>query len=261
MAAPKLTIFFLAGLYHNAPWFFDGIRSILSARGYATETTSHVSGGRSVTVANEGMLSDARHVRSVLTKLIDEGKEIVFVVHSYGGLVVSNAVEGLSVQQRAAEGKQGGVLMIMFLSALALPAGKSIMSLGDATAQPWEYTADNYIVPKDPAQNFYGDVEHSLAVKAVSSLTPMSSQVLVEESTYEPWNQGFEVGYIFTENDKSIPISLQKQMFAQFPSGCFSASLATGHSPFLNAPDALSDAIQSGIEHVSQKRHLSLQQV
>ncbi|KAI1292975.1 hypothetical protein F5Y03DRAFT_388111 [Xylaria venustula] len=261
MAAAKLTIFFLAGLYHNAPWFFDSVRSILSARGYSTETTSYISGGTRVTAVNEGMLSDARHVRSVLTKLIDEGKEVVFVVHSYGGLVVSNAVEGLSVQQRVMEGKQGGVLMIIFLSALALPAGKSIMSLGDATAQPWDYTADNHIVPKEPLHNFYSDVEHSLAIKAVSSLTPVSSQVLVEESTYEPWNQDFEVGYIFTENDKSPPIGLQRHMFAQFPNGSFNASLATGHSPFLGAPDALSDAIQGGIDYVSQKRHLNSQQV
>lgn len=57
---------------------------------------------------NKGLSDDTAAVRVVLERLADEGHMIVLVVHSYGGLVGSNAVEGLGYKQRADEDKKGG---------------------------------------------------------------------------------------------------------------------------------------------------------
>ncbi|KAI3339605.1 hypothetical protein F4824DRAFT_49452 [Ustulina deusta] len=251
MASSKPIIFFSPGGFHT-PWIYDTVRRILSNRGFATEASYLVSVG--TTDASVGMLSDAKHLRSLLTKTIDEGKEVVVVAHSYGGVIVSNAVDGLSVAQRAAEGKQGGILMILYLAALIIPAGKNFWAIVNPNSVPWDDTGDGFLVPKNPIHSFYADVEAPLASKAANALKPMSSQVLIDESTYEPWNQGFEVGYIFTEEDNTLVIDAQKVMFSHFPDGSFSASLASGHSPFLNIPDALADTIQDGVDYVLKKR-------
>ncbi|KAI0407384.1 hypothetical protein F4802DRAFT_605557 [Xylaria palmicola] len=250
MASSKPTVFFLPGGYHTS-WIYDSVRSILSDRGFSTDACDLVSVGTAD--ASVGMYSNAMHLRSQLTKIIDEGKEIVLVAHSYGGIVGSNAVDGLITEQRASQGKQGGIVLILYLAGLVVPAGRTFRSLAPPTPS-WNVTEDGFLVPKDPLASFYADVEPSLASKAINALKPMSPQVLRDEIKYEPWHQGFEVGYIFTEEDTQLPIDAQNAMFSQFPDGAFSAGLASGHSPFLNRPSALADVIQEGIDHVSKQR-------
>ncbi|KAF2963214.1 hypothetical protein GQX73_g10362 [Xylaria multiplex] len=251
MAISKPTVFFLPGGYHTT-WIYDSVRSILSDRGFATEASDLVSVG--TTDASVGMHSDAVHLRSQLTKLIDDGKDIVLVAHSYGGIVASNAVHRLSVEQRAAQGKQGGIALILYLAGLVVPSGRTLLSIAPPSPS-WDVTRDDFLMPKDPLHNFYADVEPLLASKAIDALKPMSPQVLKDEITYEPWNQGFNVGYIFTEDDNQLPIETQQIMFTRFPGGSFSANLASGHSPFLNIPGALADVIQDGINFVLKKKH------
>ncbi|KAK5637288.1 hypothetical protein RRF57_013000 [Xylaria bambusicola] len=253
MATSKPTIFFLPGGFHTS-WIYDTVRNILSDRGYATGASDLVSVG--TTDASVGMHSDAAHIRSQLVQLIDEGKGVVLVAHSYGGIVTSNAVDGLSVQQRTAEGKEGGIVLILYLAALIVPAGRTFLSIvpPSPSQRKSEVKSDGFLTPKDPLYNFYNDVEPSLATKAIAALRPMSPQVLRDEVKHEPWKQGFEVGYIFTVNDNQLPIDVQKTMSSQFPDGSFSANLASGHSPFLNIPDALADVIEDGISYVFKKR-------
>ncbi|KAI0514724.1 Alpha/Beta hydrolase protein [Xylaria bambusicola] len=253
MATSKPTVFFLPGGFHTS-WIYDTVRNILSNRGFETDASDLVSVG--ATDASVGMHSDAAHLRSQLVKLVDEGKEIVLVAHSYGGIVASNAVDGLSIEQRAAQGKQGGIILVLYLSALIVTAGRTFLSIAppSRSQNKFETKLDDFLTAKDPLHNFYNDVEASLATKAIEALQPMSSQVLRDEVSYEPWNQGFEVGYIFTDNDNQLPIGVQKAMASQFPNDSFSANLASGHSPFLNVPDSLADVIEDGISYVFKKR-------
>ncbi|GAP90694.2 hypothetical protein SAMD00023353_5200180 [Rosellinia necatrix] len=248
MANSKPTIFFLPGGFHS-PWVFDSVRSILSDRGIATDAAAFPSIG--TTDPRVGMLDDAKHLRSLLTKAIDEeGKEVVLVAHSYAGVASANAVEGLGVHQRKARGERGGVLMILYLAASVIPAGTSFAELLDPNNLPWDVSEDGFVKPNNAIHRYYADVEPALANRAVEALKSMPMQVLLDKSTYEPWKQGFEVGYVFTEDDNSLPLGLQKAIWAQFPEGSFAASLASGHSPFLNVPRDLADAIEKGIDNV-----------
>ncbi|GAW17692.1 hypothetical protein ANO14919_071570 [Xylariales sp. No.14919] len=134
MTSPKPTVFFSPGGFHT-PWVFDTVRGILSGRGFTTEVSSLLSVGG--TDPNLGLYSDAEHLRSLLIERIDEGQEIVFVAHSYGGMVISCAVEGLSVEQRAAEGKKGGIVMILYIASLIMSTGQSLQSTIHPSIYPW----------------------------------------------------------------------------------------------------------------------------
>ncbi|KAI1130614.1 Alpha/Beta hydrolase protein [Nemania abortiva] len=241
MTSSKPTVLFCPGGFH-LPWVFDSVRGILSSRGFPTEATALLTVG--ATDRTIGMHDDAKNLRSVIEKMAEDGKEIILVGHSYGGLVASNAVEGLGVKQRAAEGKQGGILVIIYLSATVIPAGANLL-------------ADGFIKAKNPLDIFYYGVEPTLAKKAVEALKPMPSDGLEEESRYEPWNQGIDVGYVFTTEDRTIPISAQQAMASRFPDGYFSASIVSGHSPFFTNPDDVADAIQNALECVRKKTLLN----
>ncbi|KAI0965344.1 Alpha/beta hydrolase fold-1 [Xylaria arbuscula] len=245
-------VFFTPGAWHR-PWVFDDVRRILSTRGFKTESSSLATPGS--TGPNVGLPADTAQIRSALKNLVNDGKEVVVVAHSYGGLVTSNAVEGLGIEQRTRDGFKGSVIMILYLAAFALPANDRLSgALDDSHPDWWDVSKDGFITPMRPIDIFYADVETSLASKAVDALEPMPVQTGRDVSAYDPVNAGFEVGYIFTAEDQAIPLEAQKAMFARFPTGSFSATLVSSHSPFLSMPDTLADTIQNAIEFMLAKR-------
>jgi pimeloyl-ACP methyl ester carboxylesterase len=64
-----------------------------------------------------------RYIRSELTKLVEDlGKDVMVVMHSYGGIVGTEAVHE-SLAKKAREGKvlPGGVLGLLYMCAFLLP--------------------------------------------------------------------------------------------------------------------------------------------
>jgi len=60
--------------------------------------------------------------------LLDDGKEVVVVGHSYGGLPAYLCTEGQSIAERTAAGKKGGVRSVVFLCAFAIPEKGSYLN-------------------------------------------------------------------------------------------------------------------------------------
>nr|XP_036579911.1 uncharacterized protein CTRU02_09962 [Colletotrichum truncatum]KAF6787667.1 hypothetical protein CTRU02_09962 [Colletotrichum truncatum] len=120
------TIVFTPGAWHG-PQAFDIVRAGLMIKGYDSEAVTLPSVGAEPPTV--GVEDDAAAVRSTLQALANEGKQIVLVAHSYGGLASSNAIPGLGWQQRAANNQTGGVIMMVYLCAFALPDATSLLDL------------------------------------------------------------------------------------------------------------------------------------
>lgn len=132
--AEKPTIVFTPGAWHG-PQSFDLVRAGLTLKGYPSEAITLPSvGAEPATVT---LNEDAAVLRETLTTLADAGKQIVLVVHSYGGMVGSNAVKDLGWQQRAAANKKGGVIMMVYLAAFAAPGGTSLVDMLNGSFLPW----------------------------------------------------------------------------------------------------------------------------
>jgi pimeloyl-ACP methyl ester carboxylesterase len=83
---------------------------------------------------------DANFIRNtVLLPLIEEGKDILLVGHSYGGVPISAAAFGLSKRTRSKTGKTGGVIGLVYISALMVGAEKQLMSSADRGNTPLIY--------------------------------------------------------------------------------------------------------------------------
>ena len=73
--------------------------------------------------------SDIDFVRTkLILPLLEEGKDVVVAMHSYGGIVGNSAVQGLSKTERMEEGEKGGVLGLVNIVTLILPVGASCMA-------------------------------------------------------------------------------------------------------------------------------------
>lgn len=76
------------------------------------------------------LIDDALAIRTVLTRQVEyEEKLVVVVMHSYGGLVGSEATtEDLSYAKRHAQGLPGGVIHFFLYSAFLLNERQSVLS-------------------------------------------------------------------------------------------------------------------------------------
>jgi hypothetical protein len=71
------------------------------------------------------MTADINAVHTTVQRIAEEGKEMVVLMHSYGGFPGGSGIEGLSYKDRAQAGKTGGVISIIYLTAMPALKGKS----------------------------------------------------------------------------------------------------------------------------------------
>lgn len=78
------------------------------------------------------MYDDAAFIAAEAEKLADEGKDVILVAHSYGGVPTTESVKGLSKQERQKQGKKGGIVRIAYVTSIVPAVGMAAMQvLGD----------------------------------------------------------------------------------------------------------------------------------
>jgi pimeloyl-ACP methyl ester carboxylesterase len=63
------------------------------------------------------LYDDGDFIASTIEKLADEGKDVIVIGHSYGGIPLSQGTVGLSKPTRAAQGKPGGLVTVAYMTA------------------------------------------------------------------------------------------------------------------------------------------------
>lgn len=123
----KPTILIVHGAWHN-PAHFKPLMDLLGAQGYETICPHLPSDG--ATPPTVTLYEDAQAIRSALVDLIEgRGKNVIVAMHSYGGIVGTEAVdETLGAKQRQAKGLSGGVTHLVYLCAFLLSEGLSLGS-------------------------------------------------------------------------------------------------------------------------------------
>ncbi|KAL6715534.1 hypothetical protein ACLMJK_006495 [Lecanora helva] len=195
------------------------------------------------------LLDDAMAVRSELSRLIDrEGRSVIVVMHSYGGLVGSEAItEELTVSQRKAQSLQGGVSYLFFYSAFLLDEGQSVLSaFGESPNN--DVKPDGRFFLKDGAQKLYNDLPPSEASYWESRLIAESYKVQTTVLTHAAWRY-VPSTYLICENDQAVPVPFQ-EMFATKANARVD-KCSSGHSPHLSQPEMLVQKIHRATQEVT----------
>jgi hypothetical protein len=111
----------------SPPHLYDIVVDKLKALGYEAHIVATPSVGRKEVAPT--MLDDAAVIQTHLKQLADQGKDIVLIAHSYGGIPASESVKGYSKEARAKEGKKGGVVRILYTTCLVPREGQSALDL------------------------------------------------------------------------------------------------------------------------------------
>jgi hypothetical protein len=107
------------------PEFYDTVVNAVSAKGYSIHALHLPTVGPKpgpVDADPPSMYDDAALIAKEIEILVNKGKDVVLIGHSYGGVPMSESTKGLG-KEREKEGKKGGVVRLGYLTALVPAVG------------------------------------------------------------------------------------------------------------------------------------------
>ena len=136
MRSSKPTIVLVPGAWYS-PQHYAPLLHEFSKAGYTVVSQQLPSVNPAVptsaSVANDTMF--IRH--QLLIPLLEGGKEVLLITHSYGSVPGAAAAAGLSRQQRQAQGSEGGLLGLVVIAGLLIGQGETLFNLFGGRFQPW----------------------------------------------------------------------------------------------------------------------------
>jgi hypothetical protein len=225
---------------------------------YTCHTVAFPSIQQATTV--QDLQPDIDTVRTLVQSEADVGHDVIVVVHSWAGLPVCSALDGLSKAEREEAGKQGGVVKLVFIAAFIPQLGESLIGAFGGVPPPW-YVRDvscfrlsmdidprntclnspqdenGTVTASDPFWLFFHDVPDGQEWAA--TLRPHAWVTKNTPATAAAYYQ-IPSSYLLCEEDRAIPMAVQQLMVdrAQTRGAKIETEkIATSHSPWLVHPE------------------------
>ena len=199
---------------------------------------------------NADLFADAQVVRDQVVTLIDSSRDVVMLLHSYGGAVGTEGAKGLSSRERDAEGLRGGIKHLIYMCAFMLQVGESVggASLPRPVPDPVEAddSTNTTFLCQPPIQLFYADVEPKRAKVLESLLVRQSGKAMIDTISYPAW-QHIPTTYLRMTKDQVLFLEWQdKQIEAVREKGCEITveTFESAHSPYISIPHEMVAAVK-----------------
>lgn len=216
---------------------------------------------------------DVTAIRKVVSNLVDDGTEVVVLMHSYGGMPGSAALRGLGVKDRAKGGMKGGVKRLVHVASHALREGEGMPSKGDLKTMrsygesfneevcvfnmmlemtDWQIDiikAGTVAISKDAAlYALFHEIPASEGEHWASLLEPHSVGAMWSEQTYAAF-MDIPSTYVVCELDRVVPMEQQESMIRnakEVEPSAFDVveRLQSGHEPFYSEVKTLVSVVE-----------------
>ena len=250
------TLLFVPGAWHK-PSCYDKITTILQEKHglrCISITLPSTKGDPSATFKDD--LDTAREAISTETS---QGRDVVVIAHSYGGVVGNSAIKGFARPRGAASSTStpstGHVIGLILIASGYSLTGLSFMDPFFGHPPPsWRINkATGYAeIIVDTNEFFYHDLPLEEAEFWTSQLTPQSLKALFEggEYVYAGWRD-VPSWYIGTVEDRGLPVVVQRMqigMAREMGGKVEHRELQTSHSPFLSRPEETAGLVLEAVE-------------
>ncbi|KAJ4142078.1 hypothetical protein NW754_014869 [Fusarium falciforme] len=221
------------------------LKDKLTERGFTVIQPRNASVGQVSDIKGKTHLDDVVAIHEAMESPLNDGKEIIVVCHSYGGIPGSAAVQGYQIHERRDKGLKGGIKHIVYVASFALPArGLSLKTAIGGTYGPFMDRTDDYLPLNENAKNaFYHDIESKLADQMLANCVYQSTASFETPSEFVAPDIAVPKTYVACENDRAIPIEGQLAMAGAMGDTVKIERLAAGHSPYLD-PGFLSRLVE-----------------
>lgn len=238
-AQTKPTIVLTHGIWHS-PLTYAKLTNRLQSLGYELHAPflPSCTGSRPPTAS---LKEDTQLVRRLLEMLTDQGKTIILVMHSYGGVVGCGAVQDLNVNTRKNQGKDGGVAHLVGLAAHLHPKGFGVLDfvreMGNEDLIPlvFDIGADGSCFSGDAKTLLFGGLPVDEQETFMRTLSRANMQSMEDKVQYEGWRD-VPLTYVHVTQDMTLPPHYQQRILEKLAERGVRAevvTMETGHSPYL----------------------------
>jgi len=248
----KPTIVLVAGSWHRSETW-DKVDSFLEKDGYKCLPLALKSASSN---ASATFLDDVTVVRDTIVAETTQGRDVVVVAHSFGGVVGPSAIKGLTRPKgESSDGKSGHVIGLVMIATGFMPTGVTFLAAGGGKPPPpWIISPDGFAeLVMDKRDLFYHDLPEEEGNEWVAKLTQQSVKALAEggEHVYAGW-MDVPVWFLATVEDHAFAASglpaLDIQKFVVKTAKDAGADvtmreIVSSHSPMLSKPKETAEFI------------------
>ncbi|KAL5344145.1 Alpha/beta hydrolase fold-1 [Aspergillus crustosus] len=274
------TILLIHGAWHT-PAHYSGYIAALQKKGLTVHAPHLPTCDPSFQGDGQASIhDDIAHVRTLATELVQRGEKVIVVMHSYGGAVGTDAVEGLgfpyhsppsSSPSSAVPADTGGVIHLLYLCAYILPPATAVWDIVQQAGfdKVWDqyiHTSeeDGTIFPHDPAMMFFSgtpstSIPESTVDFALSNLVrfPLSALKTPVSGSKKIW-ESVPVTYLSTKKrDYAVPGAYQGIMLEGVENagvGIEVLDVDSSHSVFVEREKEMVDVVLGIVEKDQEQR-------
>ncbi|GKZ32065.1 hypothetical protein AbraIFM66950_001174 [Aspergillus brasiliensis] len=249
MSQPKPSIVIVPGAY-ALPELYDPVTTRLASQGYEVHTVHlpSVAPSDGPLPKPGSMYDDAEVIAGAIKRLVNQGKEVVVVAHSYGGTPASQSIQGL-VKKEGSE-HAGGVVRLAYLTAVVPAEGESAMiPLADGPRMDVSVDEHGWMSLVDTAAlaaACFSDMSSDEGLTWVRQFTRHSAASMANPLTYAGYKD-VPVSYLLCTEDLIIPPDLQQKILDTIKRETGRevdvTRIPTGHVPVASAPELVVDWI------------------
>ncbi|KAI1134978.1 Alpha/beta hydrolase fold-1 [Hypoxylon sp. FL0543] len=223
----KPIILFIHGSWH-LPLHYRALIDGLRSSGFTVLAPYLVTTGYSDSIDDKTHVDATNQVRGYISPYLDQGREVVVVSHSSGGIVAGQASVGLTLEDRKAQGLRGGISSVIYIAALTDPENARYRA-----PFPEGWTDHKKRPMPEPLAGalLYNDVEESRVQEALRLLVWQSETTFAPDRLHAQSEVRAAKIFVVCTRDKIVPPEKQYQRAAD--AGATVAELECGHSPFL----------------------------
>lgn len=122
----KPAFVFAPGAWHPAN-SFDNVTSILTEQGYECRSIAFPSVTRATEIKDALLTEDITTIRSVIEPLVDAGRNVVLIMHSWAGVPCCSGLQELTRAERQGKSLDGGVGYLFFINSFFGNLGENLL--------------------------------------------------------------------------------------------------------------------------------------
>lgn len=248
----KPVILLITGAWH-VPEHYSLISNRLRHLGYVVECP-RLKTNNNANPPDTSVDEDIAQIRGLALQHLDQGNHLVAVMHSYGGIVGSNALSGLGSADRPG---LTCVKDLIYICSFIPFEDESLAGIFGGALPPFlKPNSEGTIDVIDPGHHFYSDLSLKQQAKWTSRLvrhpTKAQFEAPKQQNLAAAWKH-IPVTYFLCNGDQALPLSVQEMMVNRIEKAEAGLKVSkeyyeAGHSPFLSIPDRVVDVVISRVK-------------
>jgi pimeloyl-ACP methyl ester carboxylesterase len=243
--------------YAHTPLTFTKFINLLQSCGYETNAP-FLPSCTGMRPPNNSFKDDTQLVRRLLQILVDQGKTIIMVLHSYGGIVGCEALQGLDINTRRKQGKSGGIAHLIGIAAHFCATGFKITDIitemGDEESIPlaFDIKEDGSSFFQHPKLQLFGELPENEQEELLLTLSHANWNVFESKVQFEGWRD-VPLTYIHTTKDMTLPAHYQQRIMEKLKNAGVTfdvVTMETGHSAYLTKTEACLEVINNVVSNL-----------